>query len=157
MCTWHSFVSINTSHELTAINNVTRNTGIDTFHIITICSWTNMHVTLHMSHCTTTVIYIMISHTSEKKQQTASFNYHATAIYVQITNKLLKYYIYVTYIYLIWAHFNYPCDQKLIYIHFTLVTYASEQICCHTAHLCPTICLLLTAYRPSITVPDMCL
>ena len=40
-------VSIYTSFELSAINNVTRGTGIHTFHNTDICSWTNMPATLH--------------------------------------------------------------------------------------------------------------
>ena len=40
-------VSIYTSCELTAINSVPRNTGIDTFHIADICPWTNMPASLH--------------------------------------------------------------------------------------------------------------
>ena len=38
MCTWHNYVSIYASYELTAINNVTRITGVHTFHIIGTCT-----------------------------------------------------------------------------------------------------------------------
>ena len=41
-------VTIYTSYEPTAIKNVTRNTGICTFHIIGICLGTNMPATLLM-------------------------------------------------------------------------------------------------------------
>ena len=36
------------AYELIANNNVTWNTGINTFHIIGICPWTNTPVTLHV-------------------------------------------------------------------------------------------------------------
>ena len=41
-------VNIYASHEPNAVNIVTRNTNIQTFHIIDICLWTNMPVTLHI-------------------------------------------------------------------------------------------------------------
>ena len=40
-------ISVHISHELTATSNVTRSTGIHTFHNIGICPWTNMPVMLH--------------------------------------------------------------------------------------------------------------
>ena len=39
---WENYVSIYPSYELTAMNNVTRNSGIFTLHIIGICPYTNM-------------------------------------------------------------------------------------------------------------------
>ena len=57
--TWHNYVSIYTPYELTAINNLTRNTGIHTFHIIGISSEQNClpHYTC-MSKCMSTEVYI---------------------------------------------------------------------------------------------------
>ena len=40
-------VSIYTSYELNAMNNVTRSTGIHVFHITALCPWTNMPPTLY--------------------------------------------------------------------------------------------------------------
>ena len=48
MCTWHSYIIINTSYEITTINSVTRRTGIHTFPIIGTCPKTNIFVTLHI-------------------------------------------------------------------------------------------------------------
>ena len=45
--TWDYYVSIYTSYELDAINNMTRSTNIYTFQITSICPWTYMHATLH--------------------------------------------------------------------------------------------------------------
>ena len=45
---WHKYVSIYISHELISISNVTRNTGIHTFHITGTCSWTNIPATLYI-------------------------------------------------------------------------------------------------------------
>ena len=53
MCTWHCYVSINTSCELTTISNVNRSTSIHTFQITGTCPWTNISAILH--------IYIYIS------------------------------------------------------------------------------------------------
>ena len=48
MCTCEITMSVEiTSSDLNAINNVTRRTGINTFHITDICPWT-MSVTLHI-------------------------------------------------------------------------------------------------------------
>ena len=43
-----NYVSIYTSYEPTAINSVTKCTGIHTFHIIEICPWANMPATIHI-------------------------------------------------------------------------------------------------------------
>ena len=45
---WHTYVSIDTSYELSPINNMTRNTGIHTFHIIDTCFWTIMPTAIHI-------------------------------------------------------------------------------------------------------------
>ena len=67
MCTWNNYVSIYTTYEFTAINNVTRSTGIHTFPIIGICHWTNMPSKLLMNvallcccslHINLTILYI---------------------------------------------------------------------------------------------------
>ena len=46
--TWDIYLSICISYEPAAINNVTGNTDIHTFHITCICFWTNMTVMLHL-------------------------------------------------------------------------------------------------------------
>ena len=43
-----NYISKYTSYEWSTINNVARNTGIHTFHIIDICSLTNIPATLHI-------------------------------------------------------------------------------------------------------------
>ena len=43
-----SYVNLCTSYELNAIYNVTRNTAVNTVHIIGIYSWKNMPARLHM-------------------------------------------------------------------------------------------------------------
>ena len=48
MCTYNTNVSINTTYELAAINNVIRSTDIHTFHITGICPCTNMYLTSHI-------------------------------------------------------------------------------------------------------------
>ena len=45
---WGNYVSIYTSYELHAVNNVIRNTGIHIFHITGIYPWTNMPATMHI-------------------------------------------------------------------------------------------------------------
>ena len=52
--TWCLYVSIYTSYEPNAINNVDRNCGTHIFYIISICPWTNMHATLYM--CSTALL-----------------------------------------------------------------------------------------------------
>ena len=44
---WDNYDGIYTLYELTAINNVTRSTGMHAFHIIGICPSTNTSATLH--------------------------------------------------------------------------------------------------------------
>ena len=41
-------MSIHTPYGLTAMNNVTKSTGIHAFHITTTCSWSNMPLTMHI-------------------------------------------------------------------------------------------------------------
>ena len=65
----NKYVSINTLYELIKSNNVTRNTGIQTFHIFTICPCTDMPTTLHIYvplhyHCS---LYINCTYKIEKK------------------------------------------------------------------------------------------
>ena len=43
---WPNFISI--YYELPAINNVTRNNGINALHITSICPWTTIHATLYI-------------------------------------------------------------------------------------------------------------
>ena len=46
MCRHEAGMSMHMPHDLARINNVTRNTGIHTFHIIGIYPWSNMPVTV---------------------------------------------------------------------------------------------------------------
>ena len=48
LCSWDNCVNIYAPYELTAINNVMRDTDIHTFHPIAIWLWTNMSATLHI-------------------------------------------------------------------------------------------------------------
>ena len=41
--------------------------------------------------------------------------------------------------------------EVLVYIHFTILPYAPEQICLPIAHVCPTACLLYFTCRPNMT------
>ena len=95
---WDNYVSIYASHELNAINNVTRSTIIHTLHIIGICPWINRHVTLYIYvplHC-----YCILHknptllHISVIEQQIATLIYPSIAIYVLATNMPLKRYVY---------------------------------------------------------------
>ena len=47
---WGNYLSIYTSYELTTVDNVTRNTGILTFHITGTFPWTNMPPTACLLH-----------------------------------------------------------------------------------------------------------
>ena len=87
-------VSIYASYKLAAINNMTRNTGIHTFHIIGICPWTDMPATQHINvtlHCYCSLhIDSLVLHMSVEKQQTATFSYQAITIHVPAINMPLK-------------------------------------------------------------------
>ena len=91
---WDNQVSIYTSYELTAINNLTRSTGIHTFHITGICFWTYkcatlyIYISLHFS-CSLPVNPTLM-HISIKNQYTAMFIYHTTAKSVPVTYVPLK-------------------------------------------------------------------
>ena len=86
---WHNYGSI-----YTAINSVTMNTGIHTFHITDIYLWTNMsttllkYVPLHFYH--SLHIHPQLLHISIKNQQTSTFIYHTIIKYVVGTNIPLK-------------------------------------------------------------------
>ena len=83
---WDNCVNIHASYDLTTINNVNRSTGIHTFHIIDICSWTSMSSTFHMSHYTTTVVYIQTSHYYTSKSKNDNF-YLACYYHICVNNK----------------------------------------------------------------------
>ena len=77
MHTWHKHVSMYASCELNAISNVSKNTGIHTFHTIHIYPKKYVsHITC-MSHHTTTVVYIEIPllHIQSKTTTTEKCNF----------------------------------------------------------------------------------
>ena len=53
-----NYVSIYASYEVTAINSMTRGTGIQTFHITDICHYEIYPPIVHISYCTSAVVYI---------------------------------------------------------------------------------------------------
>ena len=80
-----------TLYELNTTNNVTRSTGILTFHITGICPWTNMPSKLHKYvplHFFSLHIEPKLLHISVKNLYTAIFIYHFIAKYVQLRNIL---------------------------------------------------------------------
>ena len=85
-CTWDSDVSTYAWYVFTAINKVTTNIGIHTFHIIAIYPCTIMPGTLHMwvlMHCYCSLhIDPEFLHTSEKLQQNTTFNLHMLMLYI---------------------------------------------------------------------------
>ena len=74
MCTWHSCVSINKSYECTAINNVTRSTGIH-FTLLAYAPKQCLPHCIHMPHCTTTVVYIIYRFHIQVKIPNCKFSY----------------------------------------------------------------------------------
>ena len=91
---WDNYVSIYASYEPNTINNVTRNTDIHTFHIIGICPWTNLPVTLHIyvpHHYYCGLHRDPTLYTSQKiKQQSTKGTPHIIVKYVPETNMPLK-------------------------------------------------------------------
>ena len=88
MCTWDSYASIYASYEFNAITNVIRNTGIYTFHIISICTQTYMFHTSDI--CATTLLLWSTckAHITEHKRKettNCSSSYHSITIYVYTT------------------------------------------------------------------------
>ena len=154
-----NYVSIYASYELTAINNVTRNIVIYTFHTIGIYSWTSMPTTLHTYvplHCYYSLHRPNITaYTSTKN---ATFIIHAIAIYTVYANNkynsqmphITSYFMckYETTMSVCMPHINslqstiWP--DALVYIHFTLLAYAPNKYkyTCHSAHMGPTTHLL---------------
>ena len=86
---WCNYFSIYATFELTAINNVTRNTGIHTLQIIGICPWTNMPTILHMYiplYCYLSLhVDPTSSHTSQKNSKLQLLLYAIYLPPVQIT------------------------------------------------------------------------
>ena len=85
------------SYEVTAINRVTRSSSIHTFHIISICNWTNIPNTLYLYaqlHYYCSLHRPTITTSISRKQQNTTLIDHDTAIYSQATNMLLKCHIY---------------------------------------------------------------
>ena len=141
----HNYFSIYTSYEFTAINNVTRSTGILTFHIIGICPWTNMlailhiHVPLHHHSSLIidqTVLYISVETikcnfnlpyywhvcASIKYAPQMSHMGHMPTLFECIYGGLCLYiYIYIyIYIYCIWSCSNQWCRQNF-YTQMTIM------------------------------------
>ena len=90
-----NYVSIHTSYELNAINNVTRITGIHTFHICGICLWTNIPSTLHTYAPMHYYYSLQIDpnywiYKSKQQQQTATLFTILMAYICQQKNKPLK-------------------------------------------------------------------
>ena len=85
-----NYINIHASYEINEIKRVTRSTCIYTFNIIGICPWPNMPTTLHiyvpLHFLCTLFIDPTLLHQSVKKQQTATFIYQPTVIYVPATN-----------------------------------------------------------------------
>ena len=103
MCTYGTTMSVYITLWTTAIKkNVTGSTGMNTFHIIGICLWMNMPVTLYMYiplHCycnlyTESIYRLHINQMSVKKQQAAIFIYYISAIYVSTSSMFLKCHIH---------------------------------------------------------------
>ena len=120
-------MSVNTLYEVTKINNVTRiYTYIHTLHIAGICPRTNMSTTLQIYiphyYCS-----LHTDFTDKLKKTNCNFNYHAIVIYVPATNMSLSCHICPNYSMCI---NGYICQYTaLLYIYFTLLAYAPEQIC----------------------------
>ena len=103
----------------------------------------HIYLPLHSScslHIDPTLMLIKV----KIQQQTVTIKCHANAIYVTETNKPLKFHTchicklvhyadrrkLCQYICIIWAKCNQQCDQSLLVcIHFTLLSYAPQQIC----------------------------
>ena len=142
----YSYVSI---YELTAIKNMTRNTAIHIFHN-GICPQTNSlpHCT-YMFHCTNNIVYMSTPHYcpyKPKKKHCNFYCYQAITIYVPTTILSLKCnmcqllhvqvsngYIIIYTSYELTA-INNMTRNTAIHIYFT-ITYAPEQIACHTTHM----------------------
>ena len=87
-CKIQDYVRVyHTSYELNAINNVTRSSGIHTFHITGLCPWTNMPATLHN--------YVPLHYY-------CILNIYATLLHTSI-KKSINCYIYLPYYYIIYA------------------------------------------------------
>ena len=133
-----NYVSIYTSYELTAINNMTRRISIYTSHY-----W---HMPLKKYACPITHVCQTApiiqstcrpqrtTNVSHKTSTNCSFIYHAVTINVPATNMSLKYYKYAeyancfkciyqttmsVYIYLIQTHPNQQCDQEHWYTYIS--------------------------------------
>ena len=139
MSTWDSYISTHSSYKPTAMNNVTRNTGINFTY-----PWTTMLVTLH----TYAPMYLYSSlHTVSmllpifvKKIIHCNFYCHTIVIYVPTRNMPLQttcanYFtcIYETTISVQTPHMNAMqwtmWHEALVYIHFTLLPHGCEKIC----------------------------
>ena len=90
------------------------------------------------------------------------FNYQTIAMYMPMTNILLKchkcqwlhVHICQNYIsiYLIWTHCKWTMwPETLAYIYFTLLAYAPEKYVYQISYVCPTALLPWSTYRFSIT------
>ena len=113
------------SHELTALNNVMRNTGIHTYHTIGTCPEQIClpHHT-YMPHCTTTAVYIIYPYITVHTRQNNKLQLHLPCY-----NHIYAYKKYI-------PQMPYMCNTLqatvwlgiLVYIHSILLIYALEQI-----------------------------
>ena len=101
-----NYVTIYTSNELIAINNVTTSTGINIFHIIDICLRADMPATLHMNaplhyYCRLHILHITahVSKTSSPLCFEHNSNMH---IYYLFGNHIYSLSSMTTYVFLAW-------------------------------------------------------
>ena len=88
-----NYVSIYTSHEPNAISNMTRSTGVNTFHMTDLCPGANIHATLHM-HVPFLHIDPTFLHISLKNQQNATLIQHIIAKDVPVIYLPLQFHKY---------------------------------------------------------------
>ena len=108
-CTYiqHS-LSIYTSQELNAINNMTKNTAIYTFHIIGICPLTNMPAAFH--------IYMPLYYSCSLHKEcplNVTYMLHMEVSPFEDTRQLCQF------IYLTWTQCNHQCEQKPCYTYLS--------------------------------------
>ena len=127
---WDNYISIYTSYEFSAMSIVTRRTDIHAFHITGICPWTNKppHCT-YMYQCPVTVVYIQTPHYHTYLSKIHKLHHLPTKLLQSMCQKQIcpsnaTYMPHIPiiscaymkqlcqYIYLIWTHSNWYCDQN---------------------------------------------
>ena len=162
-------MSIYDLNEPNAINNVTSSTNIHTFHIISICPWTNMPMKSHI-YPTALLLWFkygthITGHTSaKKKKQFAIAPSYIIGKYghnqICLSNTRYMPHMQVSsfadmrqlcqYIYLIWASVKSTVwPGALLYIYFTLLAYAPQHIwllhCTYISH-CTSVVYIYTPH-----------